>query len=725
LFRNGYFLFLVATLAVSGVSCSDGTWNNPYTAANKLENTLYTSFSERPKHMDPARSYSENESNVISQIYEPPLQYHYLKRPYELIPLTATKIPSPEYLDNNGETLPQDTPVEKIAYSVYTITIKKDIKYQPHPAFALDNKGNMRYKNLDETALKGIYEISDFKHTGSRELTAYDYVYQIKRLAQPKLNSPIYGFMSAYIVGLSDYAKQLKLESDALAQKPGARSFLDLRRYDFAGAKVIDNYTYKIKIHGKYPQFLYWLAMGFFAPMPYEADYFYSQPGMEQRNITIDWYPVGTGPYMLTRNNPNLQMVLEKNPNFHQELYPSEGEPTDQDNGLLQDAGKPLPFIDKVIFSLEKEAIPGWNKFLQGYYDASGINAESFDQVINYSGAGEAMLSDAMMDNGIRLLTGIGTSTYYMGFNMKDEVVGSLSERSTKLRQAISIMIDYEEYISIFLNGRGVPAQGPIPPGIFGYVDGEFGINPIMYRWERGKPRRKSIEYAKQLLSEAGYPGGRNSQTGKPLIIHFDTAAGGPEAKARFDWFRKQFKKLNIQLDIRSSDYNRFQEKMLKGTAQFFQWGWNADYPDPENFLFLLYGPNAKVGKNGENAANYQNPKFDKLFEKIKNMENGPERLTLIEAMVDIVRSDAPWIWGLHPKQFSLYHKWYLNAKPNLMARNNTKYKRINTVMRNELRQKWNQPIIWPLYLLIFILLITAIPASMAYRKKIHARANR
>ncbi len=724
MFRSGYIILLVAVFVFSGVSCSNDAWNSPYPASDKLKNILYTSFSERPKHMDPARSYSENEANVISQIYEPPLQYHYLKRPYELIPLTANEIPVLEYFDNNEQPLPNDAPVDEIAFSVYTISIRKNIKYQPHPAFALRKNGEMRYKNLDEKALKGIHEISDFKHTGSRELTAYDYVYQIKRLAHPQINSPIYGFMSSYIVGLSDYAKRLKTEIELQRKKPGNRVFLDLRRYDFQGIKVIDDYTYQIKIRGKYPQFLYWLAMSFFSPMPYEADYFYAQPGMEKRNITIDWFPVGTGPYMLARNNPNLKMVLEKNPNFHGEQYPTEGEPEDQANGLLDDAGKPLPFIDKVIFSLEKEAIPGWNKFLQGYYDASGINAESFDQVINYSGAGEAMLSDSMKEKGIRLLTGVGTSTYYMGFNMKDEVVGSLSEKARKLRQAISIMIDYEEYISIFLNGRGELAQGPIPPGIFGYVSGELGINPYMYQWENDKLARKPIDVAKQLLVEAGYPNGRDRQTGKPLIIHFDTSAGGPEAKARLDWFRKQFKKLNIQLDIRSSDYNRFQEKMLKGTAQFFQWGWNADYPDPENFLFLLYGPNGKAGKNGENAANYQNPEYDRLFEKVKNMENGPERQNLIEAMVEMVRKDAPWVWGLHPKQFSLYHKWYLNAKPNLMARNTTKYKRLNIGQRNELRAQWNHPIIWPLYVFAIVFLVTAIPAVMAYRKKIHARAS-
>ena len=98
--------------------------------------------------------------------------------------------------------------------------------------------------------------------------------------------------------------------------------------------------------------------MPFFAPVPPEADRFYGQPGLTQKNITLDWYPVGTGPYMLTVNNPNRQMVLERNPNYRGETYPAEGEPGDAERGLLQDAGKPLPFINRVVFSLEKEQIP-------------------------------------------------------------------------------------------------------------------------------------------------------------------------------------------------------------------------------------------------------------------------------------------------------------------------------------------------------------------------------
>ena len=88
------------------------------------------------------------------------------------------------------------------------------------------------------------------------------------------------------------------------------------------------------------------------------------------------------------------------------------------------------------------------------------------------------------------------------------------------------------------------------------------------------------------------------------------------------DWMRRQFEKINVQLVIRDTDYNRFQDKIRKGNAQIFEWGWNADYPDPENFLFLLHGPQGKVTAQGENAANYENPEFDRLFERMKNMPN-------------------------------------------------------------------------------------------------------
>jgi ABC-type transport system substrate-binding protein len=704
-------VIVLAALLVAG--CSDQPWNSPYPPQQAGRNILYSSFNERPNHLDPAQSYSSNEVVFTGQIYEPPLQYHFLKRPYQLEPLTVTRMPEPYYLDAAGQRLPDNAAVERIAYSVYDLEIKPGIRYQPHPAFARGPDGEYLYHHIDESDLASVNSLSDFKQTGTRELTAADYVYQIKRLAHPHLHSPIFGLMSDYIVGLRDYAKTLK----AAVESPGAAAFLNLNDYPLEGAEVIDRYHYRIKLHGKYPQFRYWLAMPFFAPVPWEADVFYSRPGMKDRNITLDWYPVGTGPYMLTVNNPNLQMVMERNPNFHGETYPTEGAPGDAEAGLLEDAGKPLPLVDTVIFSLEKENIPLWNKFLQGYYDSSGINSDSFDQAIQIGSAGDISLTPELKRKGIKLNTAVSASIFYMGFNMQNPVVGGDSERARLLRQAIAIAMDYEEYISIFNNGRGIAAQGPLAPGIFGYVGGRAGINPYVYDWGKHGPQRKPIAYAKKLLAEAGYPDGRDLQSGKPLVLYLDTPAGGPDDSARLSWLRKQFAKLDIQLQIRDSDYNRFQDKMRKGTAQIFQWGWNADYPDPENFLFLLYGKNSKVEHNGENAANYVNPEYDRLFEKMTNMDNGPQRQALIDRMVEILRHDAPWVFGFHPKQFALYHQWYHNAKTNLMANNTLKYRRIDPDLRQQLRRAWNPPVLWPLGLLLLLLVLLVIPAVIAYRR--------
>ncbi len=708
-------------LAVMLLSACDGTpWNSPYPAAEVRANVLYSSFSERPKHLDPARAYSSNEYDFIGQIYEPPLQYHYLKRPYELTTLAARELPRAMLFDAEGHRLADDASPEQVDHTVYEITIQPGIRYQPHPALALNEAGELRYQQLSAADIERINTLADFSETGTRELTAADYVHQIKRLAHPQIHSPIVGLMSEYIVGLKVLQERLQQAQGEITANGGV-GFLDLTRFELEGVEVEDRYTYRIKIQGVYPQFVYWLSMPFFAPMPPEADRFYAQAGLKDKNITLDWYPIGTGAYMLTVNNPNRQMVLERNPNYHGASYPKEGEEGDAARGLLADAGMPLPFIGKAVYSMEKESIPYWNKFLQGYYDASGISSDSFDQAIRVGTQGEAVLTEDMAAKGIRLQTAVASSTYYMGFNMLDPVVGGFEERARKLRQAVSIAIDQEEYISIFANGRGIAAQGPIPPGIFGYVDGEAGVNPYVYRWVGDAPRRKPIAEAQRLLVEAGYPDGLDAESGAPLTLNLDITASGPDDKARLDWYRKQLQKINVQLVIRNTDYNRFQEKMQKGNAQIFIWGWNADYPDPENFLFLLYGPNSKAKQHGENAANYQNPQFDRLFERMKNMANGPERQAIIDQMIDLARRDAPWIWGFHPKGYALYHAWYQNAKRNLMANNTLKYLRIDPDLRVEQQLAWNQPVLWPVGIAAGLLVVGTLPAVAVYRRRLRS----
>lgn len=712
---------VLATLLL--LAACGGPVNNPHPPGQAGQNILFSAFDERPKHLDPARSYSENEAVFTGQIYEPPLQYNYLKRPYQLEPLTTTAMPRVTYHAADGGLLTDTASADAVAYTDYEIQIKPGIRYQPHPAFALSSHGKPRYYPLSKQEWASLNSFKDFKETGSRELVAADYVYQIKRLANPRLNSPIFGLMSEHIVGLREFGALLEKE----AAKQPKEVYLDLERYPLEGAQVVDRYTYRIRIRGKYPQFVYWLAMPFFAPVPPEAERFYTQPGMAAKNLSLDWQPVGTGAFYLAVNDPNRIMILRRNPNYHPDTYPTEGDPGDAEAGLLADAGKALPLLDEAVYVREKEDIPYWTKFLQGYYDASGISSDTFDQAIRIGPNGEPDLTGDMRERGIELATAVRTSLWYVGFNMLDPVLGGDSERARLIRQAISIVLDYEQFISIFLNGRGIPAQGPLPPGIYGYREGEAGINPVVYRWQPdskgGRPARRSLEEAKRLLAKAGYPNGRDAATGKPLTLYFDTMASGPDAKSRLDWYRKEIEALGVQLIIRGTDYNRFQDKMLKGNAQIFEWGWNADYPDPENFLFLLYGPNRKVGKNGENAANFLNPEFDRLFPRMKDLPNGPERQAVIDRMVDIVRHDAPWVFAFYQKSFGLRHGWVKNGKPNLMANNTLKYRRVDPAARLAYQARWNKPVWWPFGLLALVLAALIVPAATAYRRRQRASA--
>lgn len=700
-------LVLLACLSACGQS-----WNDPYPAADAGKNILYTAFTERPKHLDPAQSYSEDELVFTGQIYEPPLQYHYLKRPYVLEPATVEQVPVPRYFDAAGRELAADTPAERIAESVYELKLQAGVRFQPHPAFVQASDGRPLY--LGKNAAEGRQTLADFAQTASREVTADDYIYQIKRLAHPRLHSPIFGMMADKIVGL----KELGASLAQAAKKAPAGEWLDLDQYPLSGVEKVDQRTWRIRIKGKYPQFLYWLAMPFFAPVPREAERFYAQPGMAEKNLTLDWWPVGSGPYMLSENDPNRRMVLSRNPNFHAQHYPCDGEAADRAAGLLADCGKALPFIEQAVFTREKEAIPYWNKFLQGYYDASGISSDSFDQAVRVNVGGDVALSDEMQARGIRLLTTVKASIFYMGFNMLDPVVGGLSERSTRIRQAISIAIDQEEYISIFANGRGIAAQGALPPGIFGYENGEAGINRVVYDWIDGKPKRKALDAAKKLLAEAGYPNGRDTRTGEPLVVYLDSTGGSGGDKSYLDWLTRQLAGIDIQLVVRGTDYNRFQDKLRKGNVQLYSLGWNADYPDPENFFFLLDGNEGKVAHGGENASNYANPEFDRLFLRMKNMDNTPERLAIVRQMNGILQHDAPWVFGLHPKSYTLTHRWLKNRKPSEVGNNILKYQRIDAVDRMAARQAWNAPVVWPFVVGLVLLLSALLPALLAYRRR-------
>jgi ABC-type transport system substrate-binding protein len=721
--------WLVLPMLVSG--CNQVS-NNPHPLGSEASNTMFVPFSTRsPKYLDPVSSYSNDETPYTYQIYEPPYGYHYLKRPYELIGRAAQEIARPHYFDKDAKPLADDAPGETIAQTVFDIKLKPGILFAPHPALAKNAQGEYVYHAMKPQEAADKHQITDFAQTGTRELTADDYVYAIRRLATPRIKSPSFSTMADYIVGMKEYGEQIVQVDKALRANlpPTGRDlpFLDFRQYAFSGVEALDKHTLRIRVKGKYPQFKYWLAMTFFSPVPWEAEKFYSQPGMAQNNLTLNYWPVGTGPYMMTEFIENRRHVMQRNPNFRGEPYPCEGEAGDKEKGYLADCGKMTPFVDKLVFDIEKEQVPLQAKFIQGYYDSPAIERLDYGTGYIVAMGDDKKKEQEFKEKGVKLPTTIEANNWYVGFNWLDPVVGKganpvQAERNKKLRQALAIAIDWEEHIAIFERGQGQAAQGPLPPSLFGYrADGPSAFNPVAYRkGADGQPVRRSIDEAKKLLVEAGYPDGRDATTGKPLVLNFDYQNAAPGTKPLLDWYTKQFAKIGIQMEVRSTDYNRFQEKMSKGSVQIYFWGWLADYPDAENFLFMLYGPNAKAltDGNGENNSNYQNPEFDKLFERMKFLEDGPEKQALIDQMITIVQQDAVWSFGYFPTSAAAYHQWISNGKPTQIIRNHIPYLRLDPALRTRKLAEWNQPVWWPVPLILLALFGAVVPAWFAWRRR-------
>ncbi|MEK0416952.1 MAG: hypothetical protein RI949_958 [Pseudomonadota bacterium] len=735
---SGWARIAVLIGSLAGLGALTACDNSPHEPGAAASNTLFTAMVEgSPRHLDPTASYWSNETPFTYQIYEPLYGYHYLKRPFELVPKTAAQVVEPRYVDAGGRPLPADAPASAVAQSIYQIPIRPGILFAPHPAFATDpSTGRYRYHDLKPGDLGSRRRPGDFEHQGTRELLADDFVYALKRHATTRFTTPIFSTFAEFVVGLREYGLLIKKEDAklraGLAPSNPDKPFLDFRQWPLEGARALDSHTLEIRIKGKYPQWNYWMQMTFMAPVAWEADAFYAQPGMAAVGLSLDRWPVGTGPYMMEEFVQDRRHVMVRNPNYRRELYPCEGAVGDREAGLLDDCGKPTPFIDRIVLTVERESVPQRAKFRQGFYDVEVF--ERTDTGMDYLVAmqdSEAVRKE-YLDKGFRLNKGSDVNSYFIGFNMLDPVIGSGANpeenaRHRKLRQAISIAMDWEEYSKIFPKKAGSTAMGPLPAGIFGSREGtEQGVNPVTHRWQNGKAVRRSIEEAKALMVEAGYPQGRDAKTGKPLVLNYDFyAPATPERKPEIDWVVRQFAKIDIQLEVRATDNNQFQDKVRKGKYQVFWLGWLADYPDAENFLFLLYGPSGKTKFDGENTSNFEHPEYDRLFVQMKSLPDGPDKQVLIDRMVTIAQQEAPWTMGFFPYSSAAAQHWVHNFKPAILIRDQGRFLRLEVSERLKQQAQWNRPIVWPLFVLlaVFVLLALSIWRLTQQRDQATARS--
>ncbi len=585
--------------------CGDGELNS---GRNGTEVVSYSQTS-RIRGLDPATSGEVSSSLAIAKIYEGLLQYDYLSRPYKVVPSLAEAMPE---ISEDGLT--------------YTFKIRKGIYFQDDPCFP-GGKG--------------------------RELVATDFEYSIKRIADVKNISSGFWAYDGRIRGINAFHE---------ASKQGEPTNYDA---EVEGLRVLDPHTFQIRLIAPYPQLLYVLTMHYAFAVPREAVEFHGRKFVNN--------PVGTGPYKLVEWKRNSRIEFVCNPKWAEtgrvEPYPSVGTPEQEAAGLLKDAGKPVPFVDRIVQYVVDDTSTSWMMFLSGQLGSSIISPDNWDAVV----APDKSLNDSMEKRGIKLISAPYTAVYYMGFNWDDPVVGASNDpeqnlRNRKLRQALSCAYEFDQ-MNLFMNNRLYPVDGPIPTPLAGALD-----EPSPYRF--------NLEKARRLLAEAGYPEGIDSKTGRRLELSIELGSADTNTRQSMELMADMFQKIGIVLKTNYNTWPAFIEKMNRRQAQIFRLAWVADYPDAENFLALFSSKNASPGPN---HSNYRNAEIDRLYEHIRTMHDSPERTAIYEKMANIIVEDSPWIFMYQPMSFALQHSWVENFIPHDYPYGMDKYRRINPAVR----KKW------------------------------------
>ncbi len=358
--------------------------------------------------------------------------------------------------------------------------------------------------------------------------------------------------------------------------------------------------------------------------------------------------------------------------------------------GNLLDASRRLPIIEGIVRSRISSKIAALSFLANGYLDMYEPKSSIYRYIISKFG-NDIYLLDKMIKTGLKLKSEELLNVAYWGINMLDNTIGLndtdskiASDRNRKIRQAIAIAFDLEEWVRKFGVGEKI-SNCFIPSGLFS--EEQFSnIIPNLWVYKKendGNYKRRTIEEAKRLMAEAGLPNGRNNDD-EQIVIKIDNELfiGNPEEK---EWFTRQFAKLGIKLD---ASKRISVEDIVKGDYQLFFSGWNADYPEPENFALLFYGPNHEslVGNNrgGMNRLNYMNKHYDALYEQMIRTLNPDDKSKLTRQMIEQIRFDAPVFGIVNQTRNVTMFPWMMNYKPFTIANRQYAYLRIDIERRKK-----------------------------------------
>jgi peptide/nickel transport system substrate-binding protein len=529
--------------------------------------------------------------------------------------LTTTLIMSSCGGDKTGTDKKAQTAKGDVKYGgVFKMNESEDFKsfYPLNITFAIENRiasqiyeGLVKFNQEDLSVIPSLaerWEVNDdattftfhiakgvkfhddkcFENGKGRELKASDIKYCLDKIAVPDPANQMYWLVKDKIKGSNEFYESVKNNQPLEG--------------GISGIQAIDDYTLKIELN--YP------FVGFLNLAAHNAMFVYPKEAYEMYGDEMRIHAVGTGPFRVKKIKESETVILERTPNYWKE-----------------DAfGNQLPYLDGLKYSFNKEKKAELLEFKKGNLDmVYRLPLEMIGEVV-----GELQDAKNGGNTPFKMQVVPALSVYYLGFQHQLKPFNNID-----VRKAFNYAIDREAIVTYTLQGEGRPAIHGIVPPFKGYD------------YEKIKGYPFDLKKAKDHMAKAGYPNGK----GFPEIALQINPGGGDRNLQIAEVVQKMLNdNLGIQIKIEQMQFAQLFENVETGKSMFWRSQWIADYPDPENFLNLLYGahvPEKISDKSFINSVRYKSEKFDSLFNIALREIDPVKRFNLFTIVDQIAVDDA------------------------------------------------------------------------------------
>ena len=431
---------------------------------------------------------------------------------------------------------------------------------------------------------KGVkfHDNSCFDEGKGREVTASDFKYCFDRICVSDPTNQMYPLLKDRVKGANEYHESVNNKTPLEG--------------GVSGVVVIDDYTLKIDLNYSFAGFLNIAA--------HNATVVYPKEAVETYASELRINAVGTGPFRTKMIKESETVILERNPKYWKS----------------DEYGNQLPYLDGLKFTFNKEKKAELLEFKKGNLDlVYRLPLEMIGEVV-----GE--LEDAKKGGNRPYVMQVvpALSVYYLGFQNKLAPFNNID-----VRKAFNYAIDRESIVTYTLQGEGRAATHGIVPPFKGYD------------YENVKGYEFDIEKAKEHMAKAGFPNGKYFPE---MSLHINPGGGDRNVQIAEVVQKMLNEHLGINVKIEQMQLSQLLENVETGKSNFWRSQWIADYPDPENFLNLLYGGHVPDGiseRSYVNSVRYQSTKFDSLFNIALREVDQTKRFELFRQVDQIAVDDA------------------------------------------------------------------------------------